>query len=69
MVVQHPSTEAVLSQDHFEKLEVKMEDDSFIIISRWLSEGPEKAKVIVLNFSEVRELVRFFNQHLGEYSD
>lgn len=64
MVVQHPVTDAVLSQDRFEKLEVKKDDDTFVIISRWLSEDPEKATVIVLNFNEARELVRFFAQYL-----
>ena len=65
MAVQHPLIGAVLSQDRFEKLEVTKDDDTFVIISRWLNEGPEKAKVIVLNFKEAREIVRFFNQYLG----
>jgi len=65
MVVQHPVTEVVLFQDRFEKLEVKKDDNTFIIISRWRSEGPKKAKVIILDFNEARELVRFFNQYIG----
>ena len=65
MVVQHPLPGAVLSQDRFEKLEVKKDDDTFIIISRWLSEGPEKAKVIIFDFNEARDILRFFNQYLG----
>lgn len=60
MIVQYPSTKAVLAQDRFEKLEVKKDDDSFVIISRWLSESPAKATVILLNFNEARELVKFF---------
>lgn len=65
MVVQHQVNEVVLSQDRFEKVEVKKDDDSFVIISRWLSEGPEKATVIILNFAESRELVRFFERYLS----
>ena len=38
MVVQHPVTEAVLLEDRFEKIEVKKDDDTFVIISRWLKE-------------------------------
>lgn len=63
MVVQHPAPEAILSQDRFEKVEVKKDDDSFVIISRWLKDGPEKAKVIILNINETRELVKFFDQY------
>ena len=63
MVIQRPVTEAVLFHDRFEKLEVKKDDDSFVIISRWLSEGPEKATVIILNFAVARELAKFFDQY------
>lgn len=63
MVVQHPLTEAVLFQDRFEKVEVKKDDDSFVIISRWLKDSPDKAAIISLSFNEARELVRFFNQY------
>ena len=65
MAIQHPVTEAVISQDRFEKLEVKKDDDTFVIISRWLKEGPEKAKVIILNVNEARELVKFFDQYFS----
>lgn len=65
MVVQHPVTEAVLLEDRFEKIEVKKDDDTFVIISRWLKEGPEKAKVIILNINEARELVKFFHQYFS----
>lgn len=65
MAIQHPVTAAVISQDRFEKLEVKKDDDTFVIISRWLKEGPEKAKVIILNVNEARELVKFFDQYFS----
>lgn len=63
MVVPHPSTEAILSEDRFEKLEVKKDDDTFVIISRWLKDGPEKVKVIILNVNEASALVKFFDQY------
>lgn len=65
MTAQHPLTEAVLSEDHFEKVEVKKDYDSFIIISRWLKNGPEKARVIILNINEARELVKFLDQYFS----
>lgn len=54
-------TEAVLSSDRFELIEVKKDDDSFVIINHWLKD-PSKAKVIILNALEARALVTFLNQ-------
>lgn len=65
MVVQHPLSKAILSQDRFETLEVRKDDDTFVIINRWLSDEPARAKVIILNPNEALALVRFLSQHLS----
>ena len=58
-------TEAILTSDRFEMTEVKKDDDSFVIINRWLRDEPSKAKVIILNASEAKALVTFLNQFIN----
>ncbi len=43
MPVQHPVTEAVLLEDRFGKIEMKKDDDTFVIISRWAVPARNKA--------------------------
>ena len=58
-------TEAILTSDRFEMTEVKKDDDSFVIINRWVRDEPSKAKVIILNASEAKALVTFLNQFIN----
>lgn len=60
----YPVTEAVLTSDRFELTEVKKDDDSFVIINRWLRDEPSKAKVIVLSTAEAQSLLSFLASHL-----
>ena len=55
-------TEAVLTSDRFETTEVIKDDDSFILVNRWLRDEPSKTKVIILNAVEAKALVAFLNQ-------
>ena len=57
-------TEAVLTADRFEMTEVKKDDDSFVIINRWLRDDLSKAKVIILSAAEAKALVVFLNQFI-----